>query len=383
MDKTRRVALTLELDWPLERHLGVFLGVQQYAARHPHWQCIIDEFAAESLPTDPTQPIPYDGIIARATSGLAERAERCGVPVVNVFYHSPAQHLPAVLPDYTAVGRHAAEHLLQHGLRNFACLICERLAGHRAGADGFASVLAPDIPCQRINFKHYGETPHVARELAEIIAEWTPPIGVFFTHGDFAARSLVEVCRQRGLRVPRDVSVIVGTNERAYLQWPAPSISAVSVSYRQIGFEAAALLDGLMAGQPRPDGPVVIPPIGVVPRQSTNAFVVDDELVEAAMDHITEHFGEELAVTDVVRRVAASRRTLERRFRKHLGYSVAAAITRVRIDRAKQLLIESDTPIKLVARQCGFQNAPRFYEAFQRVEGDTPKNCRVASEQVV
>jgi hypothetical protein len=102
MPSTRRVALMLDLEWPYKRHADLFAGTQQYASDHG-WESIIDEFVYDTLPVRGTQRASYDGVIARATKTLAERAARLNIPVVNVWLSSPALNkLPGVFPDYAA-----------------------------------------------------------------------------------------------------------------------------------------------------------------------------------------------------------------------------------------------------------------------------------------
>jgi LacI family transcriptional regulator len=133
----RQVALMLELGWPFPRHVDVFVGTQRYAQQCNKWRCHIDEFAFAGLPTRHGQNLPYDGIIARVTPELADRAKQCGVPVVNVWYNSPATNLPAVYPDLSSHGPLAAEHLMQRGYRRFACLSERRDQTHRLTRDLF------------------------------------------------------------------------------------------------------------------------------------------------------------------------------------------------------------------------------------------------------
>ena len=69
-------------------------------------------------------------------------------------------------------------------------------------------------------------------------------------------------------------------------------------------------------------------------------------------------------------------RTLERRFREVLGHSPAQEIARLRVERAKRLLVETKTPIKRLASKAGFHDARRMYEIFLRVEGIPPSAYR-------
>ena len=104
-ERPRRVALVLDLEWPYKRHAGIFAGTQRYA-QEQGWESTIDEYVAEKLPPRRTKSLPYDGVIARATRKLAERAARLALPVVNVWLPS------AVKLAYRRRGPGAAE---RHG----------------------------------------------------------------------------------------------------------------------------------------------------------------------------------------------------------------------------------------------------------------------------
>jgi AraC family L-rhamnose operon transcriptional activator RhaR len=49
---------------------------------------------------------------------------------------------------------------------------------------------------------------------------------------------------------------------------------------------------------------------------------------------------------------------------------------RLRLERAKRLLVESDKQIKEVAKECGFASAHYFSEAFVNAEGFSPGEHR-------
>jgi LacI family transcriptional regulator len=71
-----------------------------------------------------------------------------------------------------------------------------------------------------------------------------------------------------------------------------------------------------------------------------------------------------------------SRRTLERKFDKHLGYSIATAIRRAHVERAKQLLIDTDVPLDEIAEASGLRFVRQLRIAFLRETGTTPLEYR-------
>ena len=74
--------------------------------------------------------------------------------------------------------------------------------------------------------------------------------------------------------------------------------------------------------------------------------------------------------------VGLSRRVLERRFLQYLGRTPKAEIMRIRIERAKMLLAQTDKSRESIARRCGFASPEYFSMAFHRLVGMKPQAYR-------
>jgi LacI family transcriptional regulator len=221
------------------------------------------------------------------------------------------------------------------------------------------------------------------RTVAAWVKNWEPPIGVWVGLED-DGRMVTQICRSHGLRVPDDVAIIAGSNEETLCEHIQPTLTSVEVGYERIGYEAARLLDGLMDGQPqgtqtaprtRPE-PLLLPPKCLVVRESTDFFAVDNELVAAALQFIAANSHLPIQADDVARAVATEKRTLRNYFRKHLDRSIAAEVRRVRIERAKRELAQTERSIKDISRAVGFGPAMRMNETFLRELGLTPGDYR-------
>lgn len=381
MPNPRRVAVMLELEWPFKRHAGIFAGTQQYAQEHG-WHSIIDEYADDTLPARGTKSAPYDGVIARATRKLAQRAARSNVPIVNVWFSSPVwKSVPGVFVDFSAIGRLRAEHLLGRGLRRFAGLTSVNERAQQFEINAFADTLdAAGYPCvtARIplnSFSSLQQWRETERAIAAWIEKWQPPIGVYVgdeSHG----RLVAQMCHNRGWRVPEDVAIIAGWNEETFCEYLRPTLSSVEVGHERIGYEAARLLDRLIDGEAPPPEPILLPPQGLVVRESTDFYAVDDELIAAALEFISANSHLKIGPDNVARAVNTETRTLQRRFRQYLNRPIATEIRRVRLERAKRELTQSKRPLSEIAQAVGFGQAMRMYEVFRRELGVTPSQYR-------
>lgn len=381
----RRVAF-IDLQWPYKRHIGVFAGAHRYALEHG-WETTIDDYADDELQASQPESLPYDGVIGRASRKLAEQAERLNLPVVNTWVSSPARdELPGVLPDLEAAARMEAEHLLARGLRRFACLGTNdygskiKIAAFRAavGEAGFPCVTAR-VP---LNFtRTYASWKKYEQRIADAMDRWQPPIGVF-ARVEQTVRMVAQICRRRGWRVPHDVAIIGGQNEESLCEHPRPSLSSVEIGYERIGYEAARMLDQLMdqrdngAYPAAPPKQVLLPPIGLMVRESTDFYAIDDPLIAAALAFIADNSHRPINAKDVAKATGVGVRTLQLKFSKILGRPISDEIQRVRIERAKRELTQSDRPIQDIARDTGFGRAMRMYNAFVRELDITPTDYR-------
>ncbi len=202
------------------------------------------------------------------------------------------------------------------------------------------------------------------------------PVGLFAWNPDIALH-VIEACSRAEVRVPGDIAVLSGDEDRSKCELSKPTISAIEIPAAQIGYEAAALLDRLMAGEPAPREPILVDPSGKLTiRESTDVTDQAESAVYRAMNFIRDHAGEPISVGQVADNLVVSLRSLERIFRRVLGRSPHAEIRRVRIEAAKKLLLETDWPVEKVAQAAGLTSGPYLHRVFFREMGLTPGDFR-------
>ncbi len=380
MQPKRRVAVMIGLDWPLGHHHQIFAGIQRYARECGHWECLMNPYA-DLLFKGPGHNPGLDGVVARATPELAERSRAANVPVVNVWMNSAAKGLPTVLHDVAEAARMTARHLLARGFRDFGYLGLEGLISTQTQVEAFRSVIGPLgytlTECRvRPRFDYTADSwQEFQQQLKTWIDGWPPSIGVMVA-GDLLCRYLAEACRERNLAMPRSVSLVGTGNEIMVATATTPTLSSVDYGFERIGYRAAELLDALMDGAPEPAEPLILAPVSLVARQSSNAYVVNDAMVGSSLQFISDHLHEDIDVEQVAAHVSTTRRTLSRRFHDSLELTIHDAITRMRLDRVKSRLVESSAVLKTIAKECGFRDAIHLCKVFQRVEGTSPSEYR-------
>ncbi len=205
--------------------------------------------------------------------------------------------------------------------------------------------------------------------LREWLRTLRKPVGLMACN-DVCGRKVLEECAAIGLRVPEDVAVVGVDNDEMLCELSLPPLSSVVLDLERAGYEAATLLHRMMAGESIPDARIMVAPNFIAIRQSSDV-APKDPYVAVALRFVKDHAGEAISVSDVSRQVGVSRRTLERRFYGVLGRSIAAEITRSKLERAKRILRETDLPLR-VAAAAGFGSVKTFNRVFRYSEGMPP-----------
>ena len=291
------------------------------------------------------------------------------------------------MPDHRGMGRLAAEHFLERGLRRLAYYGVEGLWFSEQRCLGFrerareAGVTCDVLEVPRLIGPKASWTKRTA-QLIRWLKQLRPPLGLLALQ-DYRARVAVEECDRLGLRVPHDVAVCGMEDDPTICEFSRPTLSSVSRNSWRLGFDSAAMLDRLMDGRPAGEN-IVIPSDGVIARQSTDTIAVEDQHLAAAVHFIHDHLAESFSIERIVQATSISRRQLEVRFRRVLGCSPLDYVCRKRTERAKQLL-SSPSRVKLrnVATACGFSSLERMRMVFKRQTGQTPLEYRQAEQMKI
>lgn len=314
---------------------------------------------------------------------LIESVLSAGVPVVNLSDQLPELPFPRVLPDNHAIGRVAAEELLSRGFRHFAFFMLNHNAPvERERMEGFRdTVLAQGKNLNLLDYTTMRIDADADKALVERLGrdlkKLPVPVGVMAQY-DADANEVVYACMDAGLKVPEEVAVIGVDNDPIYAELGPVPLSSVMSCREILGYRGAELLDRLMDGEAPPDKAIRIPPAGVVVRQSSDIFAIEDSAIKKALDFIANNLGCKISIKDIVAASGVSRRSLYDKFQKQLGRSIHKEIQRQRTNKAGQLLAGTDCKMQKIAEVCGFAWAEDFSKIFKRAAGMSPSNYRAA-----
>ncbi|MCP4590689.1 MAG: substrate-binding domain-containing protein, partial [bacterium] len=212
-------------------------------------------------------------------------------------------------------------------------------------------------------------------EIAKWLGSLAKPVGVMACNDDRGLQVL-DACHRAGLMVPDEVAVVGVDNDDYLCKLSVPQLTSVDLAPDRMGYEAAKLLDRMMAGGEMSSPQISLPPRGVVTRQSTDVLATEDQVVIRAVRFIRERACDRIQVADVLEHVRVSRSRLEPSLKELLGRTIHQEILRVQIEQVKELLLVTDLPIKQIANRCGFTESQYLSRAFRRATGYTPGRYR-------
>jgi LacI family transcriptional regulator len=289
----------------------------------------------------------------------------------------------AVSLDDLAVGRMAAQHLLDCNLQHFAFYGSpdpNNVAGLRLR--GFRELMmSRNLPCHESSVRWPTRLDWLTHKHHPELIDWLKtlpmPIGVFAAD-DMAAHDLAAACLEAGIDVPDKVAIIGVNNDDLLCEGAWPSLSSINADFTRVGYHAAKLIDRVLSGETlAPEERAVrLPPLGVVQRMSTSILAVDEPEVVDAVRYIREHACDPCTVDQVLQHVPVGRRWLERKFNEKLGRSPHDEIIRVRMETAQRLLLQPDLSLPTIAVRCGFASQANLSRAFAQALGTTPAAYR-------
>jgi LacI family transcriptional regulator len=373
------VALLVETSNAYAR--GLMDGIVAYQREHELWSIYVGEQERGARPPAWLRHWKGSGIIARIeTEAIASVVRRMRLPTVDVSAARKVKSIPWVETDDRELARLAARHLIDRGFRSLAFCGEPHFNWSKWREQHFAAS-AEDAGCECHIFegkssseKDYSWTRE-RRRLRNWVLELPKPVGVMACY-DFKGQQLLDICRELDVAVPEQVAVIGVDNDARLCRLCTPPLSSVIPDTHRTGYEAAQLLDRMMRGEKVGTDAVLIPPLGVAERQSSDVYAIDDPDVAAALRYIREHACEGISVAEVLQAVPLSRRMLEHRFLKLVRRTPHAEIIRIRMERASRLLRETDLSLAEIASRAGFADANYLSIAFKKQTGVSPRAYR-------
>jgi LacI family transcriptional regulator len=377
MARIPKIVLLLEPARTCEREF--LRGVARYAYLHGPWAFYRKpRFYLKSnrggLSITQIRDFDPDGIIVSDTEKI-EEIMRLGKPTLIHTFKTDRYAAPMIVGDVQQIGVMAAEHLMGLGFTHFAyCGMGDYYWSVRR-YDSFEQTLRQrgysaayfELNPQRIKTALQKEL----RRLTDWLRSLPAPVGLMACADD-CCQHIVEACTMADIKIPETIALIGVDNDDMVCDLSDPPLSSIALDFDAAGYEAAELLDQLMAGQAAQDTVITVRPSHIEVRASTDSLAIEDADVAAAVRFIRQQANQLIQIADVMNEVTCCQRLLHEKFIRILGRSVHQEIKRVRSERIANMLRKTDMPISQIATKLGYFSANHLSRYFKQAAGMTP-----------
>jgi LacI family transcriptional regulator len=371
----KRVALLVET--ALASGRNILAGIGEYMREHDSWSIFHPTGYMGATDMAGLRDWQGDGIIARiSTPDILDRLRQKDALIVDVLGNVRESPFPLVKCNDQEIGRLVAEHFTSNGHRHFAFLgfSSERWSLEREKA--FTEALAIEKGGVRICHLHpeHQGAAHWDENLARV-TEWIgnlpKPCALLVASDQFGPLAM-KACERSGISVPEELSLVGVDNDRSFCDLCRPPLSSVEPDHHRVGYEAARLLDAVMAGQRTSERLLETPPLALHTRGSSDIMAVSDPCLVKAMQCIRHKACNGISVDDVAAAAGLSRSVLQRRFKNQLGRTVGSVILSVKLQRARDMLAFTKLSIPEIAERSGFNYQEYLNYIFRKHLGTTP-----------
>ena len=265
-----------------------------------------------------------------------------GIIALAQDYKERFTNIPNITGDYRKTGQMGAEFFLTKGFRHFAFYGYRDAVWSKERCEGFRECIAAHGFGDNFSAYQHESIDNLWLYDAPPLLAWLKslphPTALMACDDNQGNRltelcqgnRLTELCKANGISVPDQIAILGVDNDEIVCNLSDPPLSSINHSIVRGGFEAAKLIEQLLNDDEASPQDVVLRPVNVVDRLSTDFHATDDRHIRTVLDHIRQHLTDEITVKSLVKLVPLSRRLLEMRFKEVTGQSIHKYIFHLR-----------------------------------------------------
>lgn len=374
----------LLLDFGEEYSKAMLKGISKYSSENGNWSfCRMPVYYRETMGVkgilEWAKEWKAHGIIGQLYNEMETEFYESPLPVIAQDFKERFKKIPNITGLYRQTGEMGAEYFLKRGYQNFAFYGFNNIVWSRERAEGFeTAVNKAGFQVNYFEHKKARSTDiwyYKSKSLAKWLKSLPKPVALMACE-DNQGVHITEACKHNQIRVPQEVAVLGVDNDVMLCELSDPPLSSIELDIVKGGYDAARALDLMIQGRVKFYRDIPVAPLKVITRGSTNIFASTDDHVADALDFIHRNIENNLQVSDIVKEVPMSRRSLEKRFLEVTGMPVYKYISNLRIEKMAEKLISTDRTIFEIALDMGLQDSKNLARQFRQVMGHTPVEYR-------
>ncbi len=319
-----------------------------------------------------------DAIIAQLSDVNIELLNDLNIPIIVQNYRDRNKAVSNLTGDYFNTGVMAAKFFLNRGYRNFAFYGFKGAIWSRERADGYSHEIEKQgykLAVLENDNKDREEWSYNHTVLGNWLQSLPKPVALFACDDHFALQ-ISETCNVYNINVPDDIAILGVDNDDLLCNISDPPLSSIVLDVENGGYNAGKLLHQLITKEITEPFNIVVNPLIIERRKSTEKYAVSDKNIRTILNYIEKNYANHLSVEELVKQVPLSRRVLEKKFKEETGESLYQYIQNYRIDQFTRLLITTDYSLFEAALQSGFENYKNVSRVFRKYKSLSPAEYR-------
>lgn len=377
--------IILLLDFAEEYSKSLMKGINTYSKEVGPWIfCRMPLFHRETVGIDGILKWALewgaDGIIGQLYNDKdIEKVVQAGIPVIAQDFKERFAEIPNITGAYHETGQLGADYFLKKGFINFAFYGFSDIVWSRERSEGFEKRI--ESAGHKVHYFEHKKARsselwyYKPSSLSRWLKSLPKPIGLMACD-DNQGQHITEACRHVGIRIPEEVAVLGVDNDVMICDLSDPPLSSIALDVEKGGYDAARLLEHLIIHGITDYHDIVVKPMQVITRHSTDIYATNDDHIASSLKFIHQNIDKNLHVDEVVKQVPLSRRALEKRFLEITGYPVYKYIFNLRIEKFTQKLLDTDMSVFEIALDMGLTDSKNIARQFRQVKGCNPSVYR-------
>lgn len=323
-----------------------------------------------------------NAIVAQINDIDVKALAKMNIPIIVQNYKDRIPGVCNLTGDYMGTGVMAADYFIGLGYKSFAYYGIRESVWSRERFTGYENRLAESGFSVDAYFEKSGRSDNWAQDFEEI-GQWLlslPKNTAVFCCDDHYALHITETCRVFEIPVPDSLAVLGVDNDDMICNISHPTLSSIVINAQDGGYMAGKAIDELISMKVSDAANIILPPLQVITRGSTNKYAAQDKYVLRAIAYIEKNYADLISVNDLLALVPLSRRVFERRFKQETGTTIYQFLQNYRVGKFAALLLESDRSVEDIAISCGFTDTRNVSRVFYAHKNMTPtefrKKCR-------
>lgn len=231
-------------------------------------------------------------------------------------------------------------------------------------------------------FESDKQEDEIRLEVSRWLQQLPKPVALFCCD-DAHALFISETCRMNNIHIPEEIALLGVDNDELMCNISDPPISSIELEVERGGYSIGRLIHQQIKKEHEGTFNIVINPIRIELRQSTEKHNIKDPYILEVVKYIDSHYSDDLTIDSLLANLPLSRRNFEVRFKNALNTSIYQYILNCRCNHLADLLLTTDRPLTDLAIAVGFKDYNNIARVFKKYKGCSPIEYRQKQKLVI